>query len=150
MNELSAPNNHPLEMPLSKDEFRSAIFDLQEYMLTELKENHIEPEIKHFFSDGTYGREMTILAGTVIVGKIHKHSHINVISKGIIDVWTEYDRVRYEAPITFVSKPLTKRLVKAVEDTVWTTIHVTDETDLDKIEKEVIAETYDGLEWGGA
>lgn len=150
MNDLSVSNNQYSKMPLSRDEFRNSIFDLQEFMIEEMKEQHVEPEVKHFFSDGSYGREMTILKGTVIVGKIHKHSHINVISKGIIDVWTEYDMVRYEAPITFVSKPLTKRLVKAVEDTVWTTIHVTDETDLDKIEKEVITETYDGLEWGGS
>ncbi len=148
MNDLQVPNNHVRDMPLSKEEFREAIYNLQTIMLEEMKDQHVEPEVKHFFSDGTYGREMTILKDTVIVGKIHKHSHINVISKGIIDVWTEYDQVRYEAPITFVSKPLTKRLVKAVTDTVWTTIHATDETDLDKIEKEVIAETYNGLEWG--
>ena len=148
MNDLSVPNNQAVNMPLSKDEFREGIYNIQNIMIEEMKDQHVQPEVRHFFSDGTYGREMTILKGTAIVGKIHKHSHINVISKGIIDVWTEYDQVRYEAPITFVSKPLTKRLVRAVEDTVWTTIHATDETDLDKIEKEVIAETYSGLEWG--
>ena len=149
MNNISVPNNQPVEMPCSKEEFREGIFNLEALML-EMTDHHTESEVEHFFADGSYGRKMTIKKGTVIVGKIHKHSHINVISQGVIDVWTEFDRVRYEAPITFVSKPLTKRLVKAVEDTVWTTIHVTEETDLDKIESEVIAETYDGLEWGGS
>lgn len=149
MSQLSVPNNQYQPMPCSKDEFREGIFNLQEVMFNEMTEFHVEPEVNHYFSDGTYGREMKIKQGTVIVGKIHKHSHINVISQGIIQVWTEFDMVTYEAPITFVSKPLTKRLVKALEDTVWTTIHVTDETDLDKIESEVIADNYDGLEWGG-
>lgn len=136
-------------MPCTQSEFRSGVFNLEKVMLDEMVPFHVDPEVKHFFSEGSYAREMTILKGTVIVGKIHKHSHINVISKGVIQVWTEYDMVTYEAPITFVSKPLTKRLVKALEDTVWTTIHVTDETNLDKIESEVIADSYDGLERGG-
>lgn len=142
------PNNQYQTMPCSKDEFRAGIFNLQDVML-EMEGRHIEPSVKHHFSEGSYGREMEIPAGAVIVGKIHKHSHINVISKGTIKVWTEYDVVTYEAPITFVSKPLTKRLVKAMTDTVWTTIHVTAETDLDKIENEVITDSYEGLEWGG-
>ncbi len=149
MNQVSVPNNQYQEMPCTQSEFRNGIFNLEKVMLEEMTGFHVEPEVKHFFSDGSYGREMTILKDTVIVGKIHKHSHINVISKGVIQVWTEYDMVTYEAPITFVSKPLTKRLVKALEDTVWTTIHVTDETNLDNIENEVIADSYDGLEWGG-
>ena len=131
-------------MPISKDEFRRGISNLENYLLT-LDHAHVEPEVEHYFADGMYGRKMTIAKDVVIVGKIHKHSHINVISKGIIDVVTEFDIVRYEAPITFVSKPLTKRLVRAIEDTVWTTVHATNETDLGKIEAEVIAESYTGL-----
>lgn len=51
-----------------------------------------------------------------------------------------------EAPYTFVSEPGTKRAVLALEDTLWTTVHVTDETDLEKIEEYVIAPTYEALE----
>ena len=40
------------------------------------------------------------------------------------------------------SLPGTKRAVYAHPDVVWTTIHLTNETDLDKIEAEVIAPTY--------
>jgi len=150
MNDLSVPNNQYLDCPCTKEEFRAGLFDLERLMLEEMPPLTAEPEVEHFFANGSYGRKIKMLKGSVIIGKIHKHSHINVISQGIIQVWTEFDTVTYEAPITFVSNPLTKRLVKVLEDTVWTTIHVTDETDLDKIEKEVIAENYDGLEWGGA
>ena len=38
--------------------------------------------VQHHFAPGAYGREMTLPAGLVVVGKIHKHAHINVISKG--------------------------------------------------------------------
>ena len=41
-----------------------------------------------------------------------------------------------------------KRVVRALEDTIWTTVHLTEftsEEELSKIEAEVIAPTYDDL-----
>lgn len=49
---------------------------------------------------------------------------------------------RLTGTCTMVSPPGTKRALFAHEDTVWTTVHVTDETDLKKIEEVVIAESY--------
>ena len=53
---------------------------------------------------------------------------------------------RIIAPYTFVSRPGTKRVGLAHADTVWVTIHATEETDLEKIEEEVIAASYEGLD----
>ena len=100
--------------------------------------------VQHHFAPGAYGREMRLPAGLVVVGKIHKHAHINVISQGRVRVFTEQDGVlELEAPCTFVSHPGTKRVVLVLEDTRWTTVHVTDKTDLSEIEAEVIAEDYE-------
>ena len=99
--------------------------------------------VQHHFAPGAYGREMTIPAGLVVVGKIHKHAHINVISTGRVQVFTEQDGVlELAAPCTFVSSPGTKRVVHVLEETVWTTVHVTDKTDLAEIEREVIATDF--------
>lgn len=99
--------------------------------------------VQHHFAPGAYGREMTLPAGLVVVGKIHKHAHINVISKGRAQVFTEQDGVlELAAPCTFVSSPGTKRVVHVLEETVWTTVHVTDKTDLAEIEREVIATDF--------
>jgi len=99
--------------------------------------------VKHHFAPGSYGREMTLPAGLVVVGKIHKHAHINVISKGRVQVFTEQEGVlELAAPCTFVSSPGTKRVVYVLEETVWTTVHVTDKTDLAEIEREVIATDF--------
>lgn len=99
--------------------------------------------VQHHFAPGAYGREMTLPAGLVVIGKIHKHAHINVISKGRVQVFTEYDGVlELAAPCTFVSSPGTKRVVHVLEETVWTTVHVTDKTDLAEIEREVIATDF--------
>ena len=99
--------------------------------------------VQHHFAPGAYGREMTLPAGLVVVGKIHKHAHLNVISKGRVQVFTEQDGVlELAAPCTFVSSPGTKRVIHALEETVWTTVHVTNKTDLAEIEREVIATDF--------
>jgi len=105
--------------------------------------HQLELEPSHHFAPGAYARELFIPADTCIVGKIHKHAHVNVVSQGDISVLTEEGVRRIQAPLTFISLPGTKRVVYAHTDTVWTTVHVTEETDLDKIEEYVIAKTYD-------
>jgi len=107
-----------------------------------------EGKLTHHFAPGLYAREFFMEAGKVVVGKIHKHAHVNTISKGHVVVSTEHgeDPIEYVAPITFVSVPGTKRAVHVLEDTIWTTYHPTEETDLKKIEEDVIAETFEDLE----
>lgn len=103
----------------------------------------VEIEPRHYFAKGLYAREIFIPKGTLLTGKIHKHEHLNIISKGEISVLTESGPQRIKAPCTIVSLPGTKRVGYAHEDTVWTTIHATTETEIDKIEAELIAESYD-------
>lgn len=99
--------------------------------------------VRHHFAPGSYGREMFLPKGLVVVGKIHKHAHVNVISQGRVRVFTEQEGIlELKAPLTFVSSPGTKRVVEVLEDTVWTTIHVTDSTDLAEIEREVITTDF--------
>ena len=123
---------------------REAILRLQDAIISEGRDvGPASCPVKHHFAPGSYGREMTLPAGMVVVGKIHKHAHINVISKGRVQVFTEQDGVlELAAPCTFVSSPGTKRVVHVLEETVWTTVHVTDKTDLAEIEREVIATDF--------
>ena len=123
-------------------EIRNKIMRLQETMLNE-KEHQVECPVEHFFAPGLYARQMFIKKGTCIVGKIHKHAHINTISQGKCSVMTEFGQMEITSPCTFVSKPGTKRVVVALDDVIWTTYHPTDETDLEKIEDIVIAKSYE-------
>jgi hypothetical protein len=102
--------------------------------------------VNNYHCEGNYAREIFIAKDTCVIGKIHRHEHINVISKGSCFVVTEDGKERLEAPLTFISKPGIKRAVYAIEDTVWTTIHPTQSTNLEEIEAEVIAPTYDDLQ----
>ena len=104
--------------------------------------------LKHTFTEGVYCREIFIPAGSAIVGKIHRHAHFNFISKGDVTVITKDGIKRLQGPCTMVSSAGTKRALYAHADTVWTTIHAnpTNETDLEKLEEAIIAETYEALE----
>lgn len=101
---------------------------------------------KHHFAPGAYARELFVPAGRIVVGKIHRHAHVNVLSQGKCMVFTEDGLVELEAPHTFISTPGTKRVVFTLTDIVWTTVHVTNETDLAKLEAELIAPSYDDLD----
>lgn len=100
--------------------------------------------LTHKFAEGVYVREIFIPKGYVLTGKIHKHSHPNFLMQGEVIVITEEGgREHLKAPLSMISAPGTKRAIMALEDTVWITVHVTNETDLVKIEDHVIAKSFE-------
>jgi len=134
---------------------REQIMLMQEMMIARKRELGIpctpgctddECPVTHHFAPGLYAREILLPAGIRIIGKIHRHAHVNTISKGRVTVFTEFGSQELVAPVTFVSKPGTKRAVVAHEDTIWTTYHPTNETDLAKIEDYVIAPSFEALD----
>lgn len=130
-----------MENPLDIVDSDIAIRDKVSHLEAVMREGPtVEIEVRHHFSKGVYAREIFIPKGTVLVGKIHKHENLNIISQGDISVLTENGMERLKAPFTLVSPPGTKRAGFAHEDTVWLSIHGTDETDVDKIELEFIAQ----------
>src|SRR5262245_16445882 len=125
-------------MPVSQQDVRAAVFEMEDEIR---KLAPVEIPVRHYFSPGVYAREITIPAGTILTGKIHKYAQLNILSKGEISVLTEDGVKRIRAPFTVVSPPGTKRVAFTHEECVWTTIHGTDETDLEKIEERFIAQT---------
>lgn len=107
-----------------------------------LAEEQIEIPIKHHFSKGVYAREIFIPKGSFIVGKIHKFENLNILSQGDMSIISIEGCARIKAPFTIVSPPGVKRAAYAHEDCIWTTIHGTNETDVDKIEDEFIVKSY--------
>lgn len=111
---------------------RNKIQDLQDYML---EGGHEAPQVsvKHTFANGLYAREMSLKANSFVVGALHKTQHLYNISKGSCMVALE-DKVEYlEAPYSGITEIGDKRVITAITDLVWTTYHVTDETDPDII-----------------
>lgn len=98
--------------------------------------------LTHDFTGDSYVRSVGIEAGSFIVGKLHKHQHVNFISIGKVSVLTEFGHELIVAPRVLISPAGTKRILLVHEDMVWTGIHVTPERDLAAIEEQVIAKSY--------
>ncbi len=100
--------------------------------------------LKHTFTDGIYVREIFIPAGAAVVGKIHKHRHPNFLMSGTVRLITEDGYEEITGPKSIVSKEGTKRVLFAMTDLVWITVHhnPTNTEDLQKIENIVIADSY--------
>ena len=92
----------------------------------------------HRFSEGVYHRTLVIPPETIVVGKRHAVEHIVMLISGKCICVTERGVEEMEGPMTFISPAGEKRVVVSVTETTWVTIHPTKETDLDKIEAEVI------------
>jgi hypothetical protein len=144
----------------AKVKFRQDILTVQDGLQKLINDGAVESTLedctlKHYFTPKdekygccTYAREMLIPKGTLIIGKIHRHQHLNFISKGKVTVFTEFGQKHLKAPCTFISEVGLKRAVYAEEDTLWTTVHLTEfegEENLSKIESEVIAPSYNEM-----
>lgn len=102
--------------------------------------------VVHRFAPGVYIREIFMPKDTYVIGKIHSTEHFNILLKGKVTVITTDGMEDYEAPCTFVSSAGVQKIVYMHTDCTWQTVHVTNETDLKVIEKNVIVESYDQLE----
>ena len=128
-------------------EIRTQIAQL-EALLKSLGLPETECPTVHQFADHAYAREVHIPKGILVIGKLHKQRHFNFISKGEVTFITEFDGLqRVKAPCMMVSEAGTKRVLYTHEETVWTVFHPLswtpkDESELDKIEEEVIAKKY--------
>lgn len=98
-------------------------------------------KVIHHFSKGVYARELHIPAGVTLIGEIHKFQNLNILSAGTMLVMTEKGMEEVSAPFTVVSPSGTKRAAHALSDCIWTTIHGTEETDIDKIKDHFIAKS---------
>ena len=102
----------------------------------------------HYFSPGVYVRQMDIVAGTIVVGKIHKHDHMVVLTKGSVKISTEFTSEVITAPRVWTCPAGSKRAIYAIEDAQWLNIHEnpSNTKDLDEIEGNVIAEDYESYD----
>jgi len=101
--------------------------------------------LRHSFGDGLYVREITVPAGMLVITKIHKKAHPYFVLKGDVSVLTEDGVKRIQAPFSGMTPAGTKRVCYCHTEVVWTTVHATEETDLVKIEEEIISKTFDDV-----
>lgn len=117
-------------------EFRQKIDELQDALFAHTE--RVEGRLQHFFAHGLYGRQLYIPKGTAYVGKIHRFSHMRFVLGGHLLIVTETGRYECKAPHFMITPAETRRVGYAYEDTIVMTVHATDNTDLEEIEREII------------
>jgi hypothetical protein len=111
-----------------------------------LKLPQVEQPLKHHFAPGLYAREILNPKGSLIVTKMHKTCHLHVIVKGKISVWIEGIGVKtFTAPHVGITYPGTRRIIYAHEDTIFMTLHPTDKTNIEEIEKDCVYNSDDDM-----
>jgi hypothetical protein len=98
----------------------------------------VDIKTEHTFGPGLYVRTITVPAGVTLVGKTHKTEHLFMVLKGDITLVTDEGRIRVQAPFQCVSKAGVKRAGYAHTETVCANVHITSETDLVKLEAQLI------------
>ena len=123
---------------------RNWITRLKDALLA-LPTGKIEMPVEHIFARGMYVRKLFIPKGTLLVGKIHKQECVNIVSKGDISVLTESGSMRIQAGFHIVSPAGIQKVGFAHEDTIFTNVFLTDETDEAKIEDVIACDSYESL-----
>ena len=127
-----------------KNVMRLLIMKLKDNLITQA-EHVVELETEHIINDGTYTRKLHIPKGTILVGKIHKLSCVNIVAKGDITVMTVNGVARALAGDTAISEIGTQKVGFAHEDTIFLNVFRTDKTTIEEIENEIACESYDFL-----
>jgi len=79
--------------------------------------------IKHLFADQVYIRQMNMKQDQVVVGAIHNHLHVWFLMEGRVIINNNGDIVEHIAPCYTVSEPGSKRIIYAIEDSVFVNVH---------------------------
>ena len=135
------------ETPVINQEHRAKMMALENAIKRDLP--LVELECEHIFAHGTYTRVLHIPKGTVLTGHIHRHSCINIVSKGKIVVATDDGDKELTAPAHFVSSPGVKKAGYALEDTIWINVlpNFDEERDIELIEERALyVQGYEQLE----
>ena len=91
-----------------------------------------------FLLEGMYLRQCCIPAGTAFVGRKHKKPHYFICAKGSASITVD-DGIQFiKAGMVLMVKPGHQRAGVTVEDTVFITVHRTEETELPAIEDDLV------------
>ena len=138
---------------------REEIQSLQDMLVSQADGENIEGDgkniihsknfpLKHTFADGIYIRQMDMKAGSMVVGAIHNHLHVWFLLTGNLSVATEESVEEFVAPCYVLSTPGAKRVIYAVEDSIFVNIHKNPKNikNIKKLEDEIVSLTFEEYE----
>ena len=144
------------EITLSK---REEIQALQELLISNADGENIEGDgneilhsnnfpLKHTFADGIYIRQMDMKSDSMVIGAIHNHLHAWFLLTGHLMVVTEDTTEEFIAPCYVLATPGSKRVIYAMEDSIFVNIHKNPNNikDIKELEDEIVSLTFEDYE----
>ena len=116
----------------------SVIDKIEAYEILARQSPQVDLPLEHIFASGVYCRHLFIPKGVVLTGEIHKTRNLNILLKGRMKVLIGDEVQDIQAPFIVVSPPGTKRIAEALEDCIWLTVHATQETNINKLEDDLV------------
>lgn len=113
----------------------------EDAMLTSPKFKLVDQPLEHLLIEGLYVRKILNPAGSYVTTETHKFDHPFFVMQGHLRVVTaDGEVVELIAPCNGVTKAGTRRLLYAVEDTIFITVHQNpdNETDLGKLRDRLV------------
>lgn len=101
--------------------------------------------LRQFIWSGMYLREFSMPKGTLVIGKIHKYTHLFIVTQGDITLMTHEGLKRVQAPYVELTDIGLKRICYMHSDVVCMTINICEETDLEIINKALVQDS--DLSW---
>lgn len=145
MSEIISPENTELLTHImggaQQQSYVNSALNLQNQLEQKIESGEIEKAdtgLVHHFGPKLYLREFSAKAGTLVVSKMHRTEHFILFLTGSLSVLTENGIEHIKAPYIQRTMPGTKRVAYFHENSTCMTIHPTESTDLEEIEKEVI------------
>ena len=129
-------------------EFREKITEFEQAVNAhpaKLQAVHEINPTKHSFADGQYIREIFNPAGLFIVTKIHNKTHPFFLMQGEISMFSQDGVEKISAPYPGITQAGTKRAIYTHTECVFVTVHATDKLNIEDIEEEVIAKSFDDV-----
>lgn len=140
MNEIIKAN---APLPASIEDIEK-LFEIEDFIKKTVGDDFLSLPTEHTFAGGMYARKCFVPKNTILVSKLHLTEHMTICLQGDVTVY-EQDGItkRVVGPFSYITYPGTKRVCFINEDTVWMTVHRTDQTELIETEAEIFACTLD-------
>ena len=103
--------------------------------------------LQEHFIEGAYIRQLFIPKDTAIVSKIWNKTRMWIIATGEVTFTTEMGTQRVKGPFTKIVPHGSKVALYAHEDTLWFAVTGSKATNSDDVEKDVIAQNYDDVDY---
>ena len=124
---------------LSEEQFkafyREYVLDMQDYLA---EKEQTETPVENAFAPGVYIRTIYMPKHTFVIGKTHLTEHFNIVRTGKANVMIDGVYGMFQTSDMFTSKAGSKKVLWILEDMIWSTVHPTNETDMQVLEDKLI------------